>query len=362
MKLWQKTIKRFFQTNIVIILLMTLMSMFSAPFFMKKSSSISVQAAAQKYAEGKGECVMEVDSKRVLYALRSDMALPMASTTKIVTAITVLELCDNLQETVVIPAQAVGIEGSSIYLKVDEEYTVEELLYGLMLRSGNDAATALALYSCGSVEDFCKQMNLTAQKAGALASHFNNPHGLPCAGHYTTAYDLCLITCYAMKNATFRKIVSTKFYEPRHWKNKNKILSLAQGGIGVKTGYTKEAGRCLVSAVERDGMTLVSCVLNCPTTYERSMQLLDDAFTMYKKVTLLQKNEVFTIKNGKREVKAVVKRDFSYPLLTEEMDFIERRIKSLTQYFKNAQAQQIVGQIEIYLSKQLLFLGNLYKL
>ncbi len=362
MKLWQKTIKRFLKTNIVIILLMTLMSMFNASVFIKKSSSIYAQATTQKYAEGKGECVMEVDSKRVLYASRSDAVLPMASTTKIVTAITVLELCDDLQEQVVIPEKAVGIEGSSIYLKADEKYTVEELLYGLMLRSGNDAAMALALYCCGSVEDFCKQMNLTAQKAGALTSHFNNPHGLPCIGHYTTAYDLCLITCYAMKNATFRKIVSTKYYEPRHWKNKNKILSLAQGGIGVKTGYTKEAGRCLVSAVERDGMTLVSCVLNCPTTYERSIQLLDDAFSMYKKVTLLQKDEVFTIKNDKKEMKVVVKRDFAYPLLSEEIDLIEKRVKSLPHYFKNTQAQQIVGQIEIYLSKQLLFLGNLYKL
>ena len=362
MKLWQKTIKRFIRENIVIALLMVLVSLFNTPLLFQNSVSFSAQADTQKYAEGKGECVMEVDSKRVLYASHSDAALPMASTTKIVTAITVLELCENLQETVVIPEKAVGVEGSSIYLKAREKFTVEELLYGLMLRSGNDAATALALHCCGSMEDFCRQMNLTAQKAGALASHFNNPHGLPCKGHYTTANDLCLITCYAMKNDTFRKIVSTQFYEPKHWKNKNKILSLAQGGIGVKTGYTKEAGRCLVAAIERDGMTLVSCVLNCPTTYERSMQLLNDAFAAYKKVELLQENEVFIIENGKKGVKGVVKSSFSYPLLAEEIEWIEKRVKSLPQHFKNAKAQEIVGQIEIYLSKQLLFLGNLYKL
>ncbi len=362
MKLWRKKINQIKYLSSGLFLTASLLIAFCLSPLFDRSNTFSAQAAEQKCAEGRAECVMEVDSRRVLYASKSETALPMASTTKIVTAITVLELCESLTETVIIPAQAVGVEGSSIYLREGEEYTVEELLYGLMLRSGNDAAVALALHCCGNVEDFCKQMNVTAQKAGALASHFNNPHGLPCFGHYTTANDLCLITCYAMKNDKFREIVSTKYYETRRWKNKNKMLSLAQGGIGVKTGYTKEAGRCLVSAVERNGMTLVCCVLNCPTTYERSIQLLDDAFQLYKKVVILQENEIFSLQNGKKEIEAKAKSYFAYPLLKEEIPLIEKRLKCINKHLKNAHRQEIVGQIEIYLSKQLLFLGNLYKL
>ena len=297
---------------------------------------------------------MELYTHRVLYEKNGDTRLPMASTTKIVTAITVLELSEDLQEEVIIPAEATGVEGSSVYLQEGDRYSIEGLLYGLMLRSGNDCATALALYCTGSVGGFSTKMNEIAQKAGALDSNFQNPHGLPAYGHYTTARDLSAISCYAMRNATFCAIVSTKYYHPYHWKNKNKMLQQYDGAIGIKTGYTKEAGRCLVSAAERNGMTLVCTLLNCATTYERTMELFDDAFSAYKMVKLVNDGELFTV-DGKQ---AISKEEYSYPLLEGEEEALEYCIVPT----KRMDDKEIIGHLKIFLSKRLLFLTNLYKL
>ncbi len=303
------------------------------------------------------ECVVELHSRRILYQSNGDLRLPMASTTKILTAITVLENCRDLQQKIVIPKAAEGVEGSSVYLKSGDEYTVEDLLYGLMLRSGNDCATALALHCAGTIERFASKMNEIAQKAGALESNFKNPHGLPQKGHYTTARDLAWIACYAMQNEQFSKIVSTVYYSPRKWKNKNKMLALYEGAIGIKTGYTKEAGRCLVSAAKREHTALICVVLNCPNTYERSSLLLDDAFKAYKTVTLLSSDTPLELnKNGKR-IYGCARRVYAYPLMPEEMNLIEIK----TRYCED-KSQEILGQFEIYLAKQLLFSGNLYKL
>ncbi len=305
--------------------------------------------------ESKAECVMEVNSRRVLYQANGDMRLPMASTTKIVTCITALELCPNLEIELSISKEAVGIEGSSVYLKEGEVYTVKDLLYGLMLRSGNDCATALALHCSGSIAKFTAKMNETAQKAGALNSLFQNPHGLPCENHYTTAHDLALVTCYAMQNPVFQEIVCTHNYNARHWKNKNKMLTLYEGATGVKTGYTREAGRCLVTSAKRENLTLVCAVLSSPMMYERSTKLLDDAFALYKNECILDENQALDI-DGK--YKGVTRKSFYYPLLEEERELIE--IKTRSKNIKNK--QEIIGEFEIYLSKRLLFSGNLYKL
>ncbi len=316
--------------------------------------------AEEGYA--KAVCVMEKNSRRVLYESRGDVRLPMASTTKIVTAATVLSLCDDLQEEIEIPSQAEGVEGSSVYLKAGDKYTVEDLLYGLMLRSGNDCATALAYHCSGGIGEFSAKMNETAEKAGALNSQFKNPHGLPCKEHYTTARDLTSITCYALQNSTFQEIVSTRFYEPRGWKNKNKMLYRYEGAIGVKTGYTKEAGRCLVSAAQRNGMTLVCTVLGCGPMYERSMTLLNDAFAAYRYVEILQAEEVFSLGEGKKAMRGYVKQAFSYPLLREEEGHLEYQTNSLEKPQKIENGEEIIGQLKIYLLKRLLFSTNLYKL
>lgn len=329
---------------------------------MIKSSKIQPNSAHADYVEGKAECVIEAKSRRVLYQKNGDLRLPMASTTKIVTCATVLKLCKNLQETVIIPKEAVGIEGSSVYLQCGQKFTVEDLLYGLMLRSGNDCATALALYCSPSIADFCAQMNRLAQEAGALNSRFENPHGLPCNNHYTTAYDLSLITAYAMQNPTFCEIVSTKFYKKCGWQNKNKMLSLYEDGIGVKTGYTKQAGRCLVSAGKRKNMTVICTLLNCSTTYERSIKLLDDAFNSYSLEEVVKKGQIFSLQTEQGEISAVSIESFYYPVLEEERRLFEIKTQSYTKALKRRKGKICVGKFSIYLSKQLIFSGNLYKL
>lgn len=230
--------------------------------------------------------VIESNTGKVLYEKNADEKRQIASTTKILTAITVLENTDDLERTVKIPDEAVGVEGSSIYLRKGEELRVIDLLYGLMLRSGNDCAVALAYITSGSVEDFSVLMNMTAKRAGACSSHFCNPHGLPDENHYSTARDMVMISAHAMKNDVFRKIVSTKVYKDcsspeggmRIFLNKNKILDMIEGGNGLKTGYTKAAGRCLISSAERDGKEVICVVLNCGPMFEESRDLINEAF------------------------------------------------------------------------------------
>ncbi len=216
-------------------------------------------------ASASAEIAMELTTGTVLTESNADMRLPMASTTKIMTAIIVIEDCD-LDEVFKVDDKAVGVEGSSIYLKKNEEIDVRDLVYGLMMRSGNDSAAALAIHHSGSVEEFVKVMNERAAKIGAKNTHFKNPSGLPDNEHYTTARDLCEIARYAMQNETFKKIVATKSHSGkfRTFVNKNKMLYNYEGANGVKTGYTVKAGRCLVSSAERDGMDVITVGLNCP--------------------------------------------------------------------------------------------------
>ena len=239
--------------------------------------------AANSFA--KGFCVLDVSSGEVLASGNENEKLPMASTTKILTAIVVIENMD-LSKTIKVDKKAVGVEGSSIYLKEDEEIKVIDLLYGLMLRSGNDTAVALSIATAGSEEKFVQMMNEKAKSIGAKNSSFTNPHGLDDENHYTTALDLAKITAYALKNPIFKEIVSTKLHvvpetnktETRYFQNKNKMLSSYEGAIGVKTGYTKKTGRCLVSAAERNGKILVCVVLSCPDMWQVSRNLLDECF------------------------------------------------------------------------------------
>ena len=189
----------------------------------------------------------------------------------------------GLDEPVYIEREYTGIEGSSMYLEPGQTRTVRDLLYGLMLRSGNDCAVALALHHSKNLQKFCVCMNEKAKSLGCAHTHFCNPHGLPAEGHATTAHDLAVIAAYALKNEQFSEIVSTRSHViqdggcgyARSLQNKNKMLCTYEGADGVKTGYTKEAGRCLVSSATREGMRLVSVVLNSPDMYLRSAEILD---------------------------------------------------------------------------------------
>lgn len=234
-----------------------------------------------------GKIVVEQSTRRILYGENETARLYPASTTKILTALVVLESLP-LETKIKIDDRAVGIEGSSIYLRAGETLTVEDLLFGMMLRSGNDSAVALALAVSPTIDAFAKKMNMKAVECGAKNSNFVNPHGLHDENHFTTASDLALITAAAMDNADFRRIVSakrTKIGEgesARIIANKNKMLSLFEGANGVKTGFTKSSGRCLVSSAEREGMTLISVVLNCPDMWRDSAAILEKSFDEYE--------------------------------------------------------------------------------
>lgn len=329
--------------------------------------------AAEKHAGATGiharaACVIELSSRRILFEKNGEEQLPMASTTKIATALTVLdELTENgdesrLDETFSVPASCCGVEGSSVYLKEGEDTTARELLYGLMLRSGNDCAATLAVRVSGSIKKFAEKMNQTAMRAGALHTRFKNPHGLPEKGHYTTARDLSMITALALENKTFAKIVNTRRYEPKNWTNKNKMLAEYDGAFGVKTGYTKQAGRCLVSAAERNGMSLICTVLNCSDTYGESKKLLDDAFAAYD-LSLLQAAESpvpLDTKAGK--ISAKTGKDLRYPLLSAELPYVKKTTIAFDSPQKDKNGREIYGQLRIYLANSLLFSENLFKL
>lgn len=243
--------------------------------------------AAQAYNRTTAILLMNADTGEVLYAEHADDRMEIASTTKILTAITVIENNDILR-VIEIPTQAVGVEGSSIYLRAGEKWRMLDLLYGLMLRSGNDAAVALALTTAKSMNEFCVMMNDTARRAGATNSHFTNPHGLHDEGHYSTARDMAKITAYAMKNPVFAEICKTKTHvcriegaddrKQQVLVNKNKLLYSYEYATGVKTGYTKHSGRCLVSAAKKDGVSLICVTLNVYDTYGVSKGLFEKYF------------------------------------------------------------------------------------
>ncbi|MBR7186288.1 MAG: D-alanyl-D-alanine carboxypeptidase [Clostridia bacterium] len=335
---------RFPQLGRFICFVLLLLAVFAgvAPF---SGENFKASAATQ----GGAECVVEVSSRRFLHARNADTRLPMASTTKILTAIIVIEDCD-LDETVKIPREAEGTEGSSVYLKAGEAYTVRDLLYGLMLRSGNDCAVALALHHSGSVRAFAAEMVKRANEMGAEHSGFTNPHGLPNNGHYTTARDLALVSAYAMQNETFEEIVSCKYYEARGWKNKNKMLWQYEGAIGVKTGFTTAAGRCLVTCAERNGMKLVTVLLNCPQTYERTSELLNGAYAAYQMIPLVNPSMPYE--------RLEIKYAFSYPLTKEELEKVE--IHAELNGFSPQAKGEVAGRLSIYLENNLLFSQNLY--
>ena len=323
-------------------------------------NNISVYAAS---SSGKAMCVLEKDSKRVIYSKNMGEQLPMASTTKVVTAITVLQHCTNLEELIQVDDCSIGVEGTSIYLRQGEVIKVKDLLYGLMLRSGNDAATALACHVGGSVEGFANLMNDFAKGIGANNSNFVNPHGLDNKNHYTTAYDLALISAYALNNPVFKEIVSTKTHvieetnksDKRYLTNKNRLLSSLEGCCGVKTGFTSKAGRCLVSAVERDNTTYVCVVLNCGPMFEESTILLNSAFNEFENCKIIDKNKeiyneyIIDDKQGKLYLYA--DEDFYFPLTDEEKNAL--RLEYNVE-LNGAKEGDQVGEINIFLNKHLI--------
>lgn len=253
----------------------------------KQASIENADAPFELQRQGRGAVCMEQSTHRILWGENEHEKCYPASTTKILTAILAIENLP-LEKIVTVPKAAEGVEGSSIYLRCGQKISVRDLLFGLMLRSGNDAAVALAIETSGSVEDFATLMNLKAKSVGAVNSHFSNPHGLDDKTHYTTAYDMALIAAYAYQNDEFCKIASAKKAtinvdgENRFIANKNKLLAIYDGANGVKTGYTKRDGRCLVGGAKREGMQVVSVVFNHSDMWNDTVRMLDFAFDNFK--------------------------------------------------------------------------------
>jgi len=275
-----------FKHKILPVCLALMLCLFSLPVRGEEPLSVSAEGAVLM-AGGK-----------VVWEKNADEKLPMASTTKIMTALVAIEHSDIAKNVTVSP-KACGVEGSSIYLSEGEVLTMEDLLYALMLESANDAAAAIAFEVGGTIEHFADMMNETAEKLGLTNTHFMNPHGLDDPEHYTTARDLAKLTDYALKNETLSRIVSTyKKTIPLHGEegvrlllNHNRLLKQYDDVIGVKTGFTKRSGRCLVSAAERDGLTVVAVTLNAPDDWRDHRAMQEYAFSRYVNRTLAEEGQ-----------------------------------------------------------------------
>ena len=271
--------------------------------------------------------VMDATTGRCLYEKDADSRSLIASTTKIMTALIVCEQC-NVLDRMQIPKEAVGVEGSSIYLKEGEVLTLQELLYGMMLHSGNDAATALAIYCGGTVEGFAELMNDKARLLGMKGSHFVNPHGLDAPEHYSTARDLAVLAAYAMKNPVFAQTVSTKTVTvgSRSLRNHNKLLWQVEGADGVKTGYTKAAGRLLVSSAERQGRRLVAVTIDDGNDWADHAAMLNDGFRNYQLCQIVAQGQclgsVEIMSGVESRVNVLAAQDFSYALAENEKPHI----------------------------------------
>jgi len=294
-----------------------------------------MQPAAMAAADGgpleviaRASVLMDCASGRVMYAENADELLPVASTTKIMTALLALER-SKPDEPVTASQNASGVPGTSIYLSVGETLSMRQMLLGLMLRSGNDAAVAIAEHVSGSVDEFVQQMNRRAEALGATA-RFTNPHGLDQGGNGASALGMARIAREALKNPDFRALVGTQQatlpwagspYQ-RSLKNKNKLLKTYQGATGVKTGFTDRAGRCLVFSAQRDNMELVGVVLGCGNWFETGETLLDWGFERFHPVQLLAAGEIASeipVTGGVRGYACAAARDdFVVPVMDAE--------------------------------------------
>lgn len=267
-------------------------------------------------------CVINALTGEVVFEKNMTAKHAMASTTKIMTAILALEKC-GADEDVTVSYEAAAQEGSAAYIEPNDIIKMRDLIYGLMLNSGNDAAFAIAEHISGGSEEFAALMNKKAEEIGMKNTHFTNPSGLFDDEHYSSAEDMAYLASYAMKNETFREIVSSTSYtaplvnsdRKLYFKNHNKMLTLYQGATGIKTGYTKKSGRCLVSSAMRDGMEFIAVTLNSPNDWEEHAQMLDYAFSKYYPKTVVEKSATMktALINGKK-YNFIAAEDFIIPL------------------------------------------------
>ena len=304
-----------------------MVSLFIANIPQKVDASVSVSA--------RGAVLMEQESGRVLFEKDAHTKRRIASITKIMTAILAIE-SGKMNEIVKVSEQATRAEGSSVYLKPGEKIKLEHLVYGLMLRSGNDTAVAIAEHVGGSLDGFVYLMNQKAKEIGMLNTHFSNPHGLDDhEDHYSTAYDMALLTRYAMQNKTYQKIAGTKNYKApnptedwdREWKNKNRLLTKYKYTTGGKTGYTKRAKRTLVTTASKGDMRLIAVTLNASDDWNDHITMYENSFKTYDMAEVLSKGKIDIKTNKYYKKHLYVNKSIVYPATDEEMDMFSVKYK-----------------------------------
>jgi len=330
-------VRRRFKILVVLLIVITL-------FPQKSNGEINVQA--------KSAILMDQETGRILYEKNAYTKMRIASITKIMTAILAIEYGD-LEDEVIVSQNAAYTEGSSLYLKPKQKIKLKDLVYGLMLRSGNDAAVAIAEHVGGSLEGFVYMMNQKAEEIGMMNTEFSNPHGLDDhENHYSTAYDMALLTKYAMQNKVFQNVSSTKIYKSEDgkyvWKNKNKLLTqLYKYSTGGKTGYTKRAKRTLVSTASNDHLHLITVTLNDPDDWNDHIHLFEMGFNEYDKVMIQKEGYIKDIKDPFYKNKIYIDRHIIYPLTEEEEDEIKVNISLLTpkkNWDQSGEIPDIVGK------------------
>lgn len=357
-----------FKTRILccVLMIMSVLGFVNVLYNIKSSKALDLQALAPY----RSMCVISEDGQ-VLNQYNKDQQLAMASTTKIVTAIVTIENCDDLDEIVTVDDKSVGIEGTSIYLRKKEQMSIRNLLYGLILASGNDAAMALACAIGGNEENFVEMMNKFAIDLDLKNTHFANPHGLDAKGHYTSTYDLAVITNYALDNPVFKEIVSTKTKilnegEPnvRYLRNKNKLLFSQEGCVGVKTGFTDNAGRCLVNACERNGFRVVSVVFNCGPMFEECDKLTEQAYKEYMVKTFVEPynfvGNVSVIDGDKNEAFVVTIKGYSKIIKKSEEDMYKVDYDILETAEAPINANTKMGTVKVTYNDEIIYEDSLY--
>ena len=308
--------------------------------------------------------VIDAQSGRILKSHNENKRLPIASTTKIMTAILAIETIDDLNQRIEVPPECSGIEGSSIYLRPKQMVSVIDLLYGTMLRSGNDAAETLSKFAGrNNPEGFISMMNKKAKELGALNTNFENANGLHDDNHYSTAYDLALISAYAMKNDTFRKIVSTEKYKAESMNNmfynKNKVVYQYKYGTGIKIGFTKAAGRCIVASAEKDGTEIIAVLLNDNNWFNDSYQIFDWAFENYKCYSIVEKGQF--VKYTPERNPVFIGESFRCVLTDKEIKQIRFEALIKPELMSNDSETKTCGTYNIYLGKTKLGTGYLIR-
>ena len=309
--------------------------------------------------------LMDLDSGRIIYANNKDLVRSVASISKIMTAVVAIE-SDKLDEIVTVGSEIKSAYGSGIYIKEGEELTLRDLLYGLMLRSGNDAALSIATYVGGDVQAFVSMMNAKAKSIGMKNSTFNNPSGLDQEkGNYSSAYDMALLMKYAYQLKEFREIVSTKKYELKTnmnyylWNNKNKLLYMYKYANGGKTGFTEKARRTLVTTASKNNTNLVAVTLNVGNDFLDHKALFEEAFGEYNSYQILNKDKVNIVgETFYKNAYFYLKKDFTYLLKKKEIDDI--LIKYNLDKIDNVQSDTKVGGVKVYFKDKVIYTGDVF--